>query len=1143
MPTARFKAVSKLLPPLLLVFAIGLGFGARPVCGAAAGTIVGTITDASGAPVPDVTITVTQENTQATRTIKSDSSGGFSFLALPVGPYTLKAEKTGFEAFVRKGLILQVDQNLTVPVTLSLGAVSQEVTVVGNASGVDLVKATINEVVDQRRIVDLPLNGRDPLQLQNLMPGVGLDTNNVAHGQGQHEGLVVNGNRPASNYYLIDGVDAVDSYLAVAPTFPAPDALQEFSVNTSSFSAEYGRNAGALVNAVTKSGTNEWHGDAFEFLRNDKLNANNFFANQAGLSRPAYKLNQFGGTIGGPIKKDKTFIFGYFQQTERRQSETQTIQQVLTAQERPDLNSAGANFSDICPGSSCPKDPRTGLPFPGNLIPQSRVDPTALNFIKKILPLPNNGRSYSYTGFFVGNNDDLSEPQFVVRLDHSFSDKDKIFVRHFFNRDEISGTGIGNIPNLPHTKLFRNNNTGINWTHDFSPAVLNQFLIGFNRLYHYRSPTESVAWRDFGGPPYAGPANRLGDLYVNVAGSISENGDGVFQQPRTAFQYNDTLSWVKGPHSMRLGGEYRTEATNRFEDYFTDPTFDFNGQFTGYGLSDLLLGLPDNYTQDTEVVSELRHRAFATFITDTWKVASNLSLDMGFRWEPYLPPVDNLNDQICFDETFQSKSTFYPSAPPGITFPGPPVGTNFGKGDAGCPRNLVGNRWKNVAPRFGFAWDPFKKGTTSVRGSYGIFWDQIRMIAYNRFSTSTPFTYTAGIPSPGNVTNNYAPSLTGTAVFTNGRQIDPFPFDVPRTAAQRAAFSPLYGGNWPSYSLEVGMAPHWNEGYIQEYNFSIQHQIMQDTTLTVAYVGNTSRHLFMSREYNPAIPLPFSAQSFAQQLADTTSRRLLNHIQCPNGTGTTSPCYGSFALNDDNGFSTFNSLQLTLNRRFSRGFTILASYVWQKYIDLISFGAEGNSGPRDPFNLFLDKGLSDNDVPQRFVASFIWQLPTMNRFKNAGMGLLTNGWEFDGIVTAQSGTPFTVTSGRDRSLTNIGKDTADYIPAQTVTLDSGRPTSQIINEYFNVNAFTLAAPGTFGTTGRNTLIGPGIFNTDFAVFKNFALSERLGRIQFRNEYFNIFNTVNLFNPNASVSSGSSSFGHIFNARDPRYIQFGLKWIF
>jgi hypothetical protein len=317
---------------------------------------------------------------------------------------------------------------------------------------------------------------------------------------------------------------------------------------------------------------------------------------------------------------------------------------------------------------------------------------------------------------------------------------------------------------------------------------------------------------------------------------------------------------------------------------------------------------------------------------------------------------------------------------------------------------------------------------------------------------------------------------------------------------------------------------------------------MENTTLTLAYVGNTARHLYISRENNPAIPLPFTVESFAQQLGDTNARRRLSYLQCLNGQNVSQPCYGPFALNDDNAFSNYNALQVTFNRRFSKGVTVLASYVWSKYIDLVSYGAEGGNGPRDPFNLFLDKGLSNNDVRHRFVVSYIWQLPQIDRYKGTGMGVLVNGWEIDGIVTAQKGTPFTVTSGTERSLTAIAADTADCIFGQPTTLDTGRSRAQLISKYFNTAAFTLAAPGTFGTVGRNTMIGPGIFNVDFALFKNFALTERLGRIQFRNEYFNIFNNVNLLNPNATVSNGSA-FGTITGARDPRYVQFALKWIF
>ena len=419
---ARRPMISFFIASLLLTIFIFLAV--HPLQAAIpTATVIGAVSDESGAIIPDAKITITHQGTGAARTMQTDSAGNFNFPLLAVGTYTLKVEKEGFQTFIQKEFLLQVDQNLTIPVTMKLGEITQEVTIEGTTAGVDLVKATVIEVVDQRRIVDLPLNGRNPLQLQFLMPGVVFDNVSQGHGQGQNEGAVINGNRPGSNYFLMDGVDAVDAYLGVAPQFPSPDALQEFSVQTSQFSAEFGRNAGGLVNAVIRSGTNRYHGTLFEFLRNEKLNANEFFANRAGRAKPPFKLNQYGGTLGGPIIKDKTFFFGYYQGTNRRKSNVVTIPTVLTSRQRPDLNPNGvADFSDVCPGAGCPRDPRTGQFFPNNIIPVNRLDPVAVQFVKGVMPLPNAGSSYIFNGPASGPNDKLDETQFIGRIDHSFSD-------------------------------------------------------------------------------------------------------------------------------------------------------------------------------------------------------------------------------------------------------------------------------------------------------------------------------------------------------------------------------------------------------------------------------------------------------------------------------------------------------------------------------------------------------------------------------------------------------------------------------------------------------------------------------------------------------------------------------------------------
>ena len=539
-------------------------------------------------------------------------------------------------------------------------------------------------------------------------------------------------------------------------------------------------------------------------------------------------------------------------------------------------------------------------------------------------------------------------------------------------------------------------------------------------------------------------------------------------------------------------------------------------------MADLLLGLPNYFELDNAVFSELRHKSADLYVTDNVKVKSNLTVDAGLRWEPFLPPVDNLNDQTCWDPTFTKKSTLFPTAPPGITFPG----------DPGCPRGLVPNRLKNFAPRLGLNWDPFKAGKTSVRAGFGIFWDQSRLIGYNRFSTAQPFDDSVQIQSPGSH-NNFAPDLTGNSVFTNTGTVYPYPFTIPRTAAERAAFSPQFGGNWPTNSLEVGLPPNFNEGYVEEWNFSIQQQLAGDYSLTASYVGNRGNHLWFSRNYNYAIYNP--AETVLQNQNTFTARQRLSNITCG---GPTANCYGSFEEEDNAGWSTYNALQVSLNKKFQHGLTFSTSYVYGKYLDVVSQGAEGQNGPRDPTNFGLSYGPSDNDVKHRFVASYIWQIPQMHGLHGAASGVL-NHWELQGITIAQSGTPFTILSNTDTSLTGIGSDTA--APVSGVAPNVGHYSYSGSSLFFlNPSAYQNAPFGTYGVLGRNSFYGPKYVNFDFSLFKEFPISERAGKVQFRSEFFNLFNHPNFFNPNSTVGS---ALGQITGAHDPRFIQFALKWLF
>ena len=1121
---------------LLLTIAFGIAFF-QPTCFAAGATgkIVGTVVDASGSPIANAKVSVTNEGTNQVISDVSDASGNFTFPTLATGNYSVRVEFSGFQAYVQRGIVLEVDQNVTVRAPLTVGSVTETVEVSSAPPAINLVDATVSHVVDQQRVVDLPLNGRDSLQLQYIMPGVSYDNNNVSHGQGQHEGVVVNGNRPGSNYYLLDGVDMTDNYLSTAPVFPAPDALQEFDIQTSNFTAQYGRNSGGLVNTVSRSGANQIHGGAFEFFRNTVLNSKNFFASPT-QPKPNFKLNQFGGFLGGPIIKDKIFFFGYYQGTRQRRDETQTINQVFTAAQRPDLNGGVANVAGL--GAV---DPQTGQPFPGNIIPANRVDPTAVKFILEFVPLSNNGTGgYSFNSPVANNQDNLNEDQYLGRIDRTFSGHDIVFGRYFYNQDTSTGLGGGNAPNRPHLKYFRNQNVALDWTHTFNPNLINTAVFGFTRVAHHRGPTENVGWQQFGGPAGQSAPGTLSDLFVTVNGSVNASGDGVFVQNRQTWQYTDSVNYIVGRHTLTFGGDYRREASNRVEDYTTDPNFTFNGLYSGSALVDLLLGLPSNFNQQTEVSSRLRHNAFDAYAQDNYKVTSNVTIDAGIRWEPFILPVDNLNDQTCFDPTFATQSTYYPNAPKGLTFPGPPVGSgSLGKGDAGCPRGGVPNRYGNVAPRIGVNLDPFKNGKTSIRAGYGIFWDQARLIAWNRFSTAQPF--------DSNITINALPnsspaSLSGNQIFASSGRADPFPFVIPRTQADRTAFQ------FPVQSAETVFSPKFNEGYTQQFNFTVNQELAKDFNLTVSYIGNKGTHLFISREYNyaplssfiqntpidPTTGQPYDPIAYNNEDAVLASRRRLSSVSTCSSGGVAGPCYGPTEMLENTGYSNYNSLQIEVNHRFNKGFSLLGSYVWAKYLDIVSYTAEGGNGPRNPENFAQSYGPSDNDVRHRVTASYIYALPKL-KTANALLGGVVNGWQNQAIITAQTGAPYSINSQTDSAAAGVGGVLADAVPGVSSGISN-----RGVNGYFNIAAFRNAAPGTVGNTGRNLLTGPSLVDVDTSVFKDFNVFEH-GKIQFRAELFNLFNHPNFYNPDNTVGDGS--FGRLTSARDPRVAQFALKYLF
>ena len=1029
-------------------------------------TIFGTITDATGAVVPETSITVTNILTAAVRQTPSDTSGNYVVSQLPVGVYSVAAEAPGFKLILQEDIQVQVDENRRIDFTMEVGAVTESITVAADIVQVDTRTGSLKEVIDSRRIVELPLNGRNPIQLQYLVAGVGRRT---SVGQRQNEAVSINGSRNNSNNYTLDAGDNHDPYFNSPAVFPSPDALQEFSIRTNAYSADKGRNAGALMNAVTKSGTNELHGTLFEFLRNEKLNARNFFANDV----PPFKRNQFGGTVGGPIVKDKTFFFASYQGTRERSAPGSVTTTVLIEEQR------NGDFSAL---SKQLKDPEGGE-FPNNIIPASRQHPASQNFLDAFIPLPNRpGGLYSFA-----SQQSVDDDQVIAKVDHHFGDANHLYGRLLYNFND-KAQAVGNIPGFLAGIEYTNWNLVVNDTYIFSPTLLNSFSFSFSDIDRIQNSIVpgNQTWTDLG-------AGFTRTMTAEAPAAHDTRVDGYFRafsrfplnHFRQNFQFSNTTSVNYGGHSVKLGGEVRRSILDLQEFFLGDPRVRFRNRFTGDAAADFIIGRPAQVQQIAEDSNQPRTTEYSLFVQDDWKVNPRLTLNLGLRWEPYLPFID-LTDKFAQIRLGQ-QSTVFPTAPEGIVFPE----------DPGVPRAMIKNRWGNFGPRLGFAIDPFGTGKTSFRGGYGFFYSQIRQQAHNQISTNQPFSLKLIINNPPlGLDDPY--SETG----------NPFPFVPPQTQEEKA-----------NYQFLTPMAvTQWNHDFrnavIQQWNFNIQQQLWETYVFTIAYVGSKGNHLFMASEFNPAI--------FGAPGRTSNQRRPLY------------PTFGSVRDQSSRGNSTYHALQLTVNKRFSKGLSILSNYTFGKLLDNAS--SDGDA-PANPFDIDNEKGHSNFDITHRFVTSFIWELPKFQS-QTGVVRHVFGGWETNGIITLESGRWLTVTSGKDNSKSAVNQDRADLIGDPV--LSSGRSRDEVLARYFNTGAFVVNGPGTFGTAGRNIFQGPGFASVDFGVIKNISVSES-NRVQFRTEIFNLFNRVNLGNPNTNASSGR--FGKITSAGAPRVIQFALKYIF
>jgi outer membrane receptor protein involved in Fe transport len=1039
--------------------------------------ITGTVQDPTAAAVPGAQILLTNELTGLQWNTSTDDAGRFLLPRLPVGEYRLRVTKEGFRQFLSETFRLDADQSRQVSVTLELGSATESVTVTGAVSQVETVSGVLREVVDERRITELPLNGRNPVQLLLLVPGV--VTGPASGSLSRNTGIAVNGARATSTNYLLDGGDNNDPQEGVAAVTPNPDALEEFSVLTNNFSAEYGRSSGAVVNAVTKSGTNQFHGSAYEFLRNDRLDARSFF----GLTKGKLRRNQFGATLGGPIVRNRAFFFGAYEGFRERRGGTVSNLFVPTQAERS---------GDFSASTVKPRDPATNAAFPNNQVPATRFDPASVNFLRQLqVPLPN-----AAGGRYIYNRpDDTDSSQYLGRADYSLTPNQRLTGRYF--RSLSSDFLTAGLPILHSEVQFDTWNITGQHTWTLSPSLLAVGQYTFNRTQIDRGPLpigegEGVSYQSIGVRANRGGLEALGKQLVphfrgGVSGYWDLGQDNLVLIDRRIQQAAYSLTWTRSSHLLKFGGEYRWGKSDRVTANGVDPQFNFSGRFTTNSFADFLLGMPERFTQGSVRINEIRSQIFALFVQDDWRAHPHLTLSLGLRWEPFFPYYSAADELTLFRPGSQSR--VFPSAPAGLVY----------AGDPDIPRGGTSNDWNNLGPRVSFAWSPFGAKKTSVRGAYGIFYDTPRFHEVSHFVNSPPYSLQITVNQPRSFSDPYA-----------GR-VNPFPYAPPATAQDRAAYRFLL-----PVTVGLSVDPFIVAPYNQQWNLNVQREIAPNYLFTVAYVGTKGTRLPIRRELNPAL------FGVGATLANVDARR----IYAPN--------YASVISYENVINSTYHSLQLSLNKRFSQGFTLLSAYTWSRSIDGISLEVDGFNG-QNPLDLRADKGLSDFDIRHRWVNSFLWEVPGP---KHALLRWVLGGWQANGIFLVQAGSPFSVVNGQDRALSGVGTQRPNLIG--NPYLDPNRPRNELLARYFNPTAFTLPPLGSYGNSGRNILIGPGRYNLDFALFKNFPLRESW-RLEYRWEMFNALNHANLANPRNNITAANP--GQITGTSEPRIMQMGLRLTF
>ncbi|MBK7931196.1 MAG: TonB-dependent receptor [Bryobacterales bacterium] len=1056
---------ARFVSPLILLAGISSSLLAQGT-----GTIHGSVIDPTGAAVPGARVTATLEGQGLERSVETSVQGSYTLPLLPVGGYVVRVEGDGFKAFLRTNINLTSNENIRIDAKLAVGSVSEEVTVTATAPLVDSRSSQTGTLIDERRVVELPINGRNVVGLAALLPGA----TNISAPQTTTDDrggptVSISGSRTNQNLFLFDGSHNNGLFRNTGINYPPPDALQEVKVLTNSFSAEYGRNAGAVFNVVTRSGTNDFHGALWEFLRNHDLNARNFFA---GSEIPKLIQNQFGAAVGGPIIRNRLFFFAAYEGLRIRPDALATSAFPLTAAERR------GDFSHLARAIT---DPDTRQPFANNQIPASRFDTVANNVLTKgLMPLPNRPDGQLVETFSTPS----SNENVLTRIDLHFGSHTS-HLRYNFNRATSVGTG-GQVPSYYslNEKVSYHSAT-IGDTYAIRPNLLNDFRLSFYRSDGGATTNNPIHLTDLGGNmPIFGP--KYPPLF-QISGRLNLGAATGIVDPliNESYQIADSLHWIKGDHGVKTGVEFMKTRYLNIAAATLNGDFRLTGQLSGDPAADFLLGRPARMDLRTPM-SDQGGIQYATYlyIQDDWRVRPRLTLNLGLRYEMPLPWFHE-ND---YWHTFRpgQQSQVIPNAPVGMVYPG----------DPGIPRGTIATDKNNFVPRFGFVWDPFGNGRTSVRGSYGIYYEMFNADMIQ--NDGQPFRYTFTYQVPHSLTDPL-----------RGQAVPPLTVNVK---------DPVFVGlPQLSYTNANTRTP-----YVQHFGLNVQRELLPNLALQVGYVGRVGRKGLLVLPGNPAVWRPGAT------LGNINARRIY-------------PTFGNNREISGQANSSYNALQVEVQKRFSRGFSFQMAYAFSRSIDMDSGITTGiGNSPPDAFNLRTQWGLSEFFAKHVFSASWMWDLPRLESQPAAARWIL-GGWQINGLVTARTGFPLNVTNGADIAL--VGTTTQRPNVVGEHRLADNRPRGEQVLAWFNRAAFANPAAGTFGNVGRNALIGPGAFNTNMGLFKSFLIpsTERV-RVQFRSEFFNLFNNVNLGKPNGALNAGANM-GRITTADQARVIQFALKLLF